>query len=422
MTFADSKDVGEWAVAAKANEFLGGTFKDQWEELKKDIFASLVPHNIPFVSALSSKPQTWVIDKLLPWGCYLLITGKFGGTKSLTALLLAHGIETGGTILGRKVTGKTPVLYIDRENPQETIGVRRANLGIPDNQIRYWGDWTDGKETPNLDDPRLAEFAIKEKGILIFDSLTDWLEGESENDPSKMTEVSRKFRHWHDWARASSCCTTTTRTARDMKLTAIPAGSDMAVKIAKNERTEVIEIRTERFRMCAPWEMDIAYNFKSSPWTCTVLKDNAQDGYKIEAVANIKTVAGILASYHQTNDGAPMKKTHLVDVLQAQGISKEKAVLILTTGAKDGVWTFDPGKQNAVMYSLVGWKPEPSLYFFIRQSARNQGGEPEKPSKTEAEIEPKRTSRFGRETSVSSGGFILAGNGGLSGGSKVLVR
>ena len=39
MTFADSKDVGEWEVAAKANEFLGGTFKDQWEELKKDVLA-----------------------------------------------------------------------------------------------------------------------------------------------------------------------------------------------------------------------------------------------------------------------------------------------------------------------------------------------------------------------------------------------
>ena len=255
------------------------------------------------------------------------------------------------------------MLYIDRENPQETIGVRRANLGIPDNQIRYWGDWTDGKETPNLDDPRLAEFAIKEKGILIFDSLTDWLEGESENDPSKMTEVSRKFRRLARLGAGVIVLHHDNKNGAGYRgSTAIPAGSDMAVKIAKNERTEVIEIRTERFRMCAPWEMDIAYNFKSSPWTCTVLKDrNAQDGYKIEAVANIKTVAGILASYHQTNDGAPMKKTHLVDVLQAQGISKEKAVLILTTGAKDGVWTFDPGKQNAVMYSLVGWKPEPSL-------------------------------------------------------------
>jgi hypothetical protein len=363
ISFADSKDVGEWAVAAKANEFLGGSFKEQWDELKKDALASWVAHNIPFVSALSSKAQTWVIDKLLPWGCYLLITGKFGGTKSLTALLLAHGIETGGTILGRKVTGKTPVLYVDRENPQETIGVRRANLGIPDNQIRYWGDWTDGKETPNLDDPRLAEFAVREKGVIIFDSLTDWLEGESENDPSKMTEVSRKFRRLARLGAGVIVLHHDNKNGAGYRgSTAIPAGSDMAVKIAKNERTEVIEIRTERFRMCAPWEMDIAYNFKTCPWTCTVLKDrNAQDGYKTEAVANIKTVADILASYHQANDGAPMKKMQILGMLQAQGIGKDKAMAVLTAGAKDGVWKFEFGKQNAIRYSLVNWEPESSL-------------------------------------------------------------
>ena len=144
LSFTDAKDVGEWAVITKGSESILGSFKEQWEGLRKDALSSWVAHNIPFASELSSEPQKWVIDKLLPVGCYLLITGKFGGTKSLTALLLAAGIENGGTVLGRTVTGKTPVLYVDRENPRDTIGIRRAKLNIPDNQIRYWGDWIDG--------------------------------------------------------------------------------------------------------------------------------------------------------------------------------------------------------------------------------------------------------------------------------------
>ena len=164
MPLVDVKDIGEWALSVKSLEAFGGGFKENFEQLRTDALSSWVKNNIPFISEIPNQPQQWGIDKLLPWGGFLLISAKYGHMKSLLALWLAAGIESGETVIGRKVLRKIPVLYIDRENPKATVGDRRVGLGIADSQIRYWGDWFDDMPTPGLDDPRLAEFAIQRTG------------------------------------------------------------------------------------------------------------------------------------------------------------------------------------------------------------------------------------------------------------------
>ena len=188
MELPDAKDVGELAVTFKNDESVLGDFKTQWDALVKDAMASWVTHNIPFVSELSSEPQEWIVDRFLPMHGYLLISAKYGAQKSMVALLTAWGIEAGTSVLGRKVTRPVPILYLDRENPQGTIGDRCKHLGVPANQIRYWGDWQPAEPVPQeIDDSRLIEFMVREHGIIIFDSLTDWLQGKDENNCSEMT-------------------------------------------------------------------------------------------------------------------------------------------------------------------------------------------------------------------------------------------
>ena len=358
LSFSDAKDVGELAVAVKKTETVLGDFKTQWDELVKDATASWVAHNIPFVAELSSTPQEWIIDRFLPMNGYLLMTGKFGGQKSLSALWMAAGIEAGTSVFGRKVLRKVPVLYVDRENPQATIGERRARLAIPENRVRYWGDWIEGTETPNLDDPRLAEFAVREKGVIIFDSLTDWLEGESENDPSKMTEVSRKFRRLARLGAGVIVLHHDNKNGAGYRgSTAIPAGSDMAVKMAKNEVTGVVEIRTERFRMCAAWEMDIKFSF-GEQFTVQVLKDkSAQDSYQKEANTDSATAVSILADHHSEHKGAGMSQNQFLSVLRLHGISKAKGLALLTAGFQKNLWTHETGNRNAMLFHLCGWTP-----------------------------------------------------------------
>ena len=339
ISFTDAKDVGELAHALK-NDAFGEEFKEKWEQLRTEALASWVARNIPFVGKLPDKRQEWIIHNLLPRNGYLLVTAKFGATKSLSALLMAFGIETGTEVFGREVAGKTPVLYVDRENPVQTINERRAHLGIPDSVIRYWGDWIDDMATPNLDDPRLSEFAIREQGVIIFDSMTDWLEGESENDPSKMTEVARKFRRLARLGAGVIVLHHDNKNGAGYRgSTAIPAGSDMAIKMEKDDLTGVVKIRTERFRMCKSWEIDIQYDFNSDPWTCRVLKDQTVgEAHKEKVADEIETVKAALASYHEDNSGEGVSRIQIVSLLKTVGIGRVKAEKTLEMGAKSGKW------------------------------------------------------------------------------------
>jgi len=360
ISFTDTKDVGELAVLAKKNEIILGTFDEQWDELRKDALASWVVHNIPFAAAIEAKPMEWVVDRMLPYGGLLLFSGKYGAYKSLWALFMAMGIESGTSVFGRKVLRKIPVLYVDRENHQQTVGERRTGIGLPDNAVRYWGDWIDDVETPNLDDPHLVEFAIRERGVIIFDSLTDWLDGANENDPSAMTDIMRKFRrlarlgagvillHHADKYRSAYRGTT-----------AIPAGVDMAMKAAKTE-DGVLQIREEKFRMCKSWEMDVTFDFKGQ-YTYQVVRDQGSDDRrKIETADETETVRGVLSTFHENNNGAGFNKTKLVAAIREHGMTKQRVLEILAAGVKNKQWRFDTAKDktHSILYFLVGWTPK----------------------------------------------------------------
>jgi hypothetical protein len=354
-----TKDVGELAKDAAVL----GDFKVQWDALVKDAMASWVVLNIPFASAIEAKPMEWTVDKMLPYGGLLLFSGKYGAYKSLWALFMAAGIEAGTSVFGRNVLRKIPVLYVDRENHQQTVGERRTGIRLPKNAVRYWGDWIEGQETPDLDDPRLAEFALKEKGVIVIDSLTDWLAGANENDSSAMTDIMRKFRrlarlgagvillHHADKYRSGYRGTT-----------AIPAGADMAMKAQKTE-DGVLQIREEKFRMCAPWEMDVKFDFKGE-YTYQVLRDEGSDTRKkTEVAADTNLVRDALAAFHKKNNGTGMPQTQLVKIIQARGVPRTQAVAMVAAGV-DKVWRIETGTRNSLLYSLIGWTPEPEQQAF----------------------------------------------------------
>lgn len=301
IEFVDSKDVGELALQWKKSEGFLGSFKENWEQLKTDALSSWVAHNIPFVSSISSKPIQWVIDRILPEGGLLLLSGKFGAHKSILALLMALGINLGTSVFGRAVPRKIPVLYIDRENPEQTIGERRLKFGVPDDVVRYWGDWLKD-ETPSLDDKNLEEFCIREKGVIIFDSLQDWLEGANENDPSQMTEVMRKFRRL---ARLGSGVIVLHHADKYRSgyrgTTAIPASTDMAVRVAKTE-DGIVQLREERFRMCSTWELDLKFHFSDDQFTYEVVNDQNPERQKRQQAASAEELERARAEQRKAED------------------------------------------------------------------------------------------------------------------------
>jgi hypothetical protein len=356
LSFTDAKDVGELAHKIDG-EF--ETFKDRWESIRTDALASWVVRNVPFVSAIPDTPQIWVIDKLLPYEGFLLITGKYGSMKSMMALLMAKHIEEGTPVFGRKVLGKIPVLYVDKENGRQIVGERRARLGVRDKTVRYWGDWTFEMDTPTLDDPRLAEFAAREKGVIIFDSMQDWLDGSSENDSSEMTAMILKFRHLARLGAGVIVLHHENKNGGPRGSTSIPSGSDMALNVIK-AADNVLQLREERFRACGKWEMDIRFNFPPAPenFTCDVLRDGSpNERHKEETADGVEAVRGILTNYHNEHDGAGLNKSQLVGLLDSVGIGRVKAETIM----KDGVnkhWTTKAGSRNSILYRLIKWEKD----------------------------------------------------------------
>jgi AAA domain/Toprim-like len=363
MELPDVKDVGELAKVAQQNDvdaFLLGDFKDRWNAARKDSMASWVTHNIPFAYTIEAKPMEWTVDKMLPYGGLLLFAGKYGAYKSLWALFMAAGIESGTSVFGRKVLRKIPVLYVDRENHQQTVGERRMGIGLPDNAVRYWGDWLENYETPKLDDPRLAEFAIREKGVIVFDSLTDWLEDLNENDPSAMTKVMRQFRRLARFGAGVILLHHADKyhgTARGT--TAIVAAADMAMKAEKVKG--MLRITEDKFRMCGTWEMDVKFDFKGQ-YTYQVVRDESQDSRtKTESDADVEMVRGLLAGFHDKNKGAGMSQTQLVKSIQAFGVSRDRARDMISEGVRNNRWRFEGGTRNSLLYSLTGWTPEEAV-------------------------------------------------------------
>jgi hypothetical protein len=360
MTLSEAKDVGELAVLAKKNEILCGTFHEQWDELRKGALASWVSLNIPFISEIEAPPMEWIVDRMLPYGGLLLFSGKYGAYKSLWALFMAAGIEAGTSVFGRKVLRKTPVLYVDRENPQQTVNERRIGMGVPEHSVRYWGDWFAGAETPNLDDPRLAEFAIREKGVIIFDSLTDWLEGADENNATSMTELMRKFRRLARFGAGVILLHHADKYRSGYRgSTAIPAGADMAMKAAKTE-DGMLQIRDEKFRMCEAWEMDVIFDFKGH-YSYRVARDQGSDDRrKTENADESEIVRGVLSTFHEQNNGAGFPKTKLVAAIREHSITKPRAIEILSGGLKKQWLRFETSadKTHSVLYFLTGWKSE----------------------------------------------------------------
>jgi len=278
VNFTEAKDVSELARQ------LGDAFTVRIEELRDD---SLTPwimrdENVPSISQLSSEPVKWLVDDMFPYGGLSIYCGKQGGMKSLFALFLAKAVASASdpgitwedeklhrtdssTFLGRRIPHNVPVLYIDRENPEGMVSDRARAMGIIANRrLRYWGDWS--SQTPEIDDPRLMEFARREKGFIIFDSLQDWYGDASEIDNTAMVALMGKFRRL---ARAGAGVLVLHHQAKYRQGvfrggTAIVALTDMAFNANKSERdVNVIELRAERFRMCAEWEIDFQVHWNA---------------------------------------------------------------------------------------------------------------------------------------------------------------
>lgn len=297
VKFDDAKDVGE--LAKKSD------LASRIDNLRDDALTPWGIRNIPMVHQLPRQPLKWVVKEFLPYGGLAVLSGPMGSQKSLLAMWAAQRISGHHEFLGRDVLLSDkrervskigmPVFYLDRENPVSMVNERREKLGVIGNRdFRYWGAWDKEALPDSPDDPRLAELA--RSGVyIIFDSLQMWLGDHDENSNSEMLDLMKKFLRLartgpgvlilHHHGRPDP----KTNKSRTRGASAITAVSDMAFSVEKNaDDPSIIEIRAERFRLCAPWEMDYRIRFARFDTKYTHVFEVIRDEETAEAIARKK--------------------------------------------------------------------------------------------------------------------------------------
>jgi len=343
ITFTDAKDVGELALK------LGSEFPRRFEELRDIAATSWVSRNIPTLGALSTEPPKWLVHELFPYSGLTMLAGNMGAMKSLLALFGAGALEAGTKFLGRKVLQATKVLYVDRENSENDIGVRKQRMGLPD-AVHYWGDWLpDG--TPNLEDERLAEFAAH-GGFIVFDSFQQWMEaGMSENDNGAMTELTRKFRRL---ARLGAGVLFLHHAPKYGEAqyrggTSIPNNTDMAIGVTKTD-DGVLQLREIRFRGCAKWEIDAKVQF-GEHYTYDVIRDESK-GQAVKAAKDKRDSQSEWVLEFVKNHGSPSQSEIVRRADAAIGLKRNTCQNLLSQLAKRGKLEIVDGPKNASHYRI----------------------------------------------------------------------
>jgi hypothetical protein len=266
-----------------------------------------IDENIPAVSEISTAPQKWLIDRMIPYGCLTVLYGEKGAAKSLFSLFMAKYLSAPmpKQFLGRQIAGEAavrgwetegeeedftesefcapvPVLYLDRENPRATIGERRGKIGLlARKEFKYWGDWLSQERLSadpekidpcGPDDPRLLKWAARTRGFIVFDSLQQWYGDLNENSNGEMAQLMNKFKALarrcagvlilHHMAKPAADGPRQKDGRGAGVITSIPEMS-MCLEKLDVDGEEILRLGPGRFRCCAPWQLDFKINWNA---------------------------------------------------------------------------------------------------------------------------------------------------------------
>ena len=373
-------DFTETLVAASAvdPDIHTSSISDILDELaslgKEKSGLSWVTQNVPTISKLSTEPVKWIIDQFIPYGSITMFAGAGGSMKSWLMMQAAQRISSRPdghdselehvsatslekpdvpTFLGRKVMYGVPVLYVDRENQEGEVGRRASMVGILGNSRFHYLCENATQLAPELDDERLAEFAEKEKGLIIFDSLQDWYGQADENNNSQMATIISKMRRLARLGAGVLFIHHLNATGeRARGGTTITNLTDMAFNVSKNRSTGIITIKEERFRMCGSWEMTVKPNWIRHPgklaWEVIADKGEALI-QKEQAEENAEEVAKVRAVIKACPNLAPSSWAGSKRAKEILGGSMNTAKILRLT--KSDGWAFDPNAEDGLKWT-----------------------------------------------------------------------
>jgi hypothetical protein len=148
--------------------------------------------DVPGLQEIPEAQITWLVPGLIPRGAVVLIAGEAGSCKTWLAMSLSKAVSSGTAFPGRECM-RSPVLYLDKENPPSVWRERSALLAIESNEnLRVWGGWCE-QAVPLIGDRLIKKFAEGQNPLVIFDSFIRFHSAD-ENSAGEMATVMGQLR------------------------------------------------------------------------------------------------------------------------------------------------------------------------------------------------------------------------------------
>jgi AAA domain-containing protein len=304
--------------------------------------------DIPDVLTMDIPPMEHIVRALgIARNTLTLWTGADGDGKTFMAQAMAVAVASGSEFLGMPCE-KTPVLYVDLENPAYMLKSRlellAASGGSAD--LRFWGIWCE-EQPPTFGNPTLLDISREIRPLIIIDPFRYFHE-KKENDSTEMAPVMQFLRAC---ARHGSAVVLLHHPAKTEGSTgrgssAIRGACDLALLHSLDKDGEMITLKVDKNRHGERRTITIRANFEDGKFE---VAESAYITRRNEELAKIEAIM-------RANPGITTNS-----IAEESRIAKGRLKRLLEEGCgKRWLWEPGPNKSHKHYVITCGYLvPEP---------------------------------------------------------------
>jgi hypothetical protein len=220
--------------------------------------------DVPDILAMQIPQLEYIVPALgIARNTITLWTGADGDAKTYLAQAMSIAVGYGRDFLGMRCQ-KTPVLYVDLENPayvvQERLQIMTNNETV--SQVRFWGIWNE-QQPPQCGSEPLLRIARETQPLIIIDPFR-YFHNAKENDSDEMSAVMKYLRAC---AACGSAVVILHHPAKSVGSTgrgssAIRGASDLAFLHSLDKERKLIRIKVDKNRHGESREIAVRADFE----------------------------------------------------------------------------------------------------------------------------------------------------------------
>jgi hypothetical protein len=298
------------------------------------------------ITDLAQIPSVWQIEASLQWrvedmiaeGSVTLICAESGTGKTWVGYYIAGCVAWGISVLGHQVR-PCKVLYLDGENPLYVVKQRLFDLGIAETpNLTVWGGWNLSPPV-GPDHPLVIEFARKEQGLIIYDSLIEFHPGYEQSS----TETRAFMRHFRKLAYLGATVIVLHHTGKSETSKQYRGSSDIKAAV---DTAYLLERPTQQPEELRELSMN-CFKARLAPGKDFGMRFQRGRGFVCsDAYRTTRTVSEIIVEILTTNPDC--NQTRVLELGHSMGCSKCQIERCL----KDGLWLRRQGPNNSILYNL----------------------------------------------------------------------